>query len=66
MNDNALRAAVKLDTVALLASEASRYAMAAAVDGQNWASNANGKIADIRKYLSDIEALLNGPEIEGF
>lgn len=66
MNDNALTAAVKLDSVVLMASEASRYAMAAAVGGQHWISNAHGKIADIKKYLSEIEALLDGTRIEVF
>lgn len=66
MNDAAHTAAIKLDTVALMASEASRFAMAAAVGERHWIEAARAKIDNIKKYAAEIEMLLNNSEAQVF
>lgn len=66
MNEAAHTAAIKMDTLALMASEASRYAMAAAVGDRHWIEQARRKVEDMKKYLSEIEALLTDSDAQVF
>lgn len=61
-NNDILTASIKCGTMAQMASEASRYAMAAYVGDAFWMNAAREQIVSLKKYITEIEALIGLPE----
>lgn len=56
---NILTVSIKCGTMASMASEASRYAMAAYVSDAYWLAGARESIASMKTYIAEIERLLD-------
>ena len=61
-NQNLLVVAIKCSSMTYMAAEASRYTMAAYVDGATWLTAARSEIAKMKAYMDEIERLLDAPE----
>jgi fructose/tagatose bisphosphate aldolase len=58
-NNNLLTVSVKCSSMAQMASDAGRYAMAAAVGNAHWINQTQEQIRNLKTYIAEVEALID-------